>query len=89
MMNAPSQTTFGRAPDPDLPKALGALLPEMMDPSATLALTVKALMEILPEETVRRAYSILLGMTPAPEWEELIAIIEEHLGQLTTPSAPL
>ncbi len=97
MMMNPEQLPTSKqedSADPNLIKALGALAPLMMPlmplmplvarPNRLLPITVKALMEIMPQETVQRAYLHILVRCPLaiwPEWEEMMKTIQEHLGK--------
>ena len=80
MMNQEPSPTFNQQADPmqpqdpNLNKALGLLLAEAMSPSGQTPMVVEALTQMMPEETVHQAYSMLEGMFPLPTWEELQGI---------------
>ena len=86
MMNQEPSPTFDQQADPmqpqdpNLNKALGALLAQAMTPSGTLPVVVEALLEIMPEETVHQAYSMLEGILPIPTWEQLQEIRSQLSG---------
>ena len=87
MMNQEQSPTFDQQADPmqpqdpNLNKALGLLLAEAMSPSGKTPLVVEALTQMMSEETVHQAYSVLEGMFPLPTWEE----VQKIRSQLFSP----